>query len=130
MQFELIKAFAQEGPLTLVVNGDCMQRTIPNGSRLSIEPKRTYWPGDALVYKRGDGQIMCHRFLGYVPGRNGWRVMTRADNTDRSDALVDTESVLGKVIRVDGKSFKPNLEDRAGAVLAFYSTVLQKIAKI
>ncbi|MFC1777596.1 S24/S26 family peptidase [Pseudomonadota bacterium] len=129
MQFEVLKSFAKGGPLTVVVNGECMQKHMPDGARLNVQTRRAYWPGDALAFKRGDGTIVCHRFLGYIPGRNGWRVMTRADNANRPDALVGTRDVLGKVTSVDGKRFKSRLNDRAGALNAYFTTILKRIAR-
>ena len=123
MQFELLKTFAQEGPLTVVVNGNCMQRTIAEGSRLRLENKRGYWPGDVIAFKRNDGKIVSHRFLGYAPSRNGWRVITRAENTREVDAPVFVRCVLGKVTSVNDVAFHPGIKDRARAVIQFIAAV-------
>ena len=129
MQFELLKTFAHEGPLTVVVNGDCMQETIPGGSRLRLESRPGYWPGDVIAFKRGDGKIVSHRFLGYVPGRSGWRVVTCAENTRRVDAPVLVQEVLGKVILVDGQSFHPAIRHRARAVTRYFAAVIRLIVE-
>ena len=127
MHFELLKTFAQEGPLTVVVNGDCMQRTIPRGARLRLENRRIYWPGDAVAFKRGDDQIVCHRFLGYLLTRRGWCVITRAENSKRADMPVYARHVLGKVTRVDDAPFSPGMKDRLKALLFYLPAVMQQL---
>ena len=124
MQFEILKTFVQEGPLTVVVNGDCMQRTIPGGSRLRLENRRRYWPGDVIAFKRGDGKIVSHRLLGYAPGRTGWLVITRAENARQVDVPVFVREVLGKVTHVDDELFQPAMKDRARAVTQYFAAVL------
>ena len=131
MQFELLKSFAQEGPVTVVVDGDCMQQTIPSGARLLLEFKRNYWPGDVIAFKRNDDKIVCHRLLGYAPGRNGWRVITRAENTDQVDVPVNVGHVLGKVISVDDEPFQPQLKTRfRAAANYFYAVARWLVSKI
>ena len=123
MQFELLKSFAQEGPVTVVVDGDCMQQTIPCGSRLCLEIRRKYWPGDVIAFKRNDDKIVCHRLLGYAPGRNGWHVITRAESTVQVDVPVYVSHVLGRVTSVDDKPFHPELMTRFRAVANYFSAV-------
>ena len=59
-----------------------MQGSVPAGSDVRLEGDRLYWPGDIVAFKRGDDEVVSHRFLGYLPGRRGWRVITRADNAN------------------------------------------------
>jgi hypothetical protein len=125
MQFEVLKNFIQEGPLTVVVDGDCMQQTIASGSRLRLEGGRRYWPGDVIAFKRGDGNVVSHRFLGYAPGRTGWRVITRAENTSQVDVPVPVREVLGKVTYVDDELFNPMMKDRARAVAQYFAAVMR-----
>lgn len=127
MQFDVLKKFAQEGPLTVVVNGDCMQRTIPAGSSLRIEIRRLYYPGDAVAFKRGDGKIVCHRLLGYFPSRNGWRVLTQADNSGNADKSVFAKSVLGKATQVEDTLLRISIVDRGRALLRYLRAVLNQI---
>ena len=129
MQFELLKSLVREGPLTVVVNGDCMRRTIPAGSDLRLESRRVYWPGDAVAFKRGDGSIVCHRLLGYFPTRNGWRVLTRADNARQADMPVFASYVLGKVTRVGAETFGACFKDRARAWLDYFPAMLRQLAR-
>ena len=128
MQFELLKTFAREGPLTVAVDGDCMQGTMPCGSVLRLESERKYWPGDVIAFKRKDGKIVCHRLLGYVPGRNGWCVITRAENSVQVDKPVLLSSVLGKVTLIDDEPFHPELKTRARSVLQYFAAVIRWLA--
>lgn len=127
MQFELLKSFVQEGPLTVTVNGNCMQQTIPDGSRLRLESSNAYWPGDAVAFRRSDGEIVCHRFLGYVLTRNGWRAITRAENTRQMDAPVYLKDVLGKVTLLNGRHYRPGWIDRTAAVKFYFSGIIKKL---
>ena len=99
--FDAINHLSGDGPLTLVVDGDCMFNTVPNGSKVRIERRTCYWPGDVVVYGRGDDRLVMHRFLGYVLSRQGWCGVTRADEAGRADAPMAVERILGKVIRID-----------------------------
>lgn len=127
MQFELLKSFVREGPLTMTVDGNCMQQTIPNGSRLRLESCRTYWPGDAVAFRRSDGEIVCHRFLGYILTRTGWRAITGAENTHQMDAPVYLKDVLGKVTLLDGRHYRPGFNDRTAAVKFYLSSIIKKL---
>jgi hypothetical protein len=128
MQFELLKTFSREGPLTVVVDGDCMQGTISGGSRLRLESERKYWPGDVIAFKRNDGKIVCHRLLGYVPASNGWRVITRAENSVEVDKPVLLRNVLGKVTFVSDEPFHPELKTRARSVAQYFAAVIRWLA--
>ena len=127
MHFDLLKKFVQEGPLTVIVDGECMQRTIPEGSRLRLESKRKYWPGDVVAFKRGDGKIVCHRFLGFFPGRSGWSVITRAENSKRADKPAYVRYVLGKVAGVDDELFSAGMKDRAMALMHYFPAIMRQL---
>ena len=129
MQFELLKSFVQEGPLTVVVNGDCMQATFPRNSHLLLERMRIYWPGDAVAFKRGDGKIVCHRFLGYLPTHRGWCILTRADSSARADMPVFVRHVLGRATRVDDQPFLPEIKDRLRALMLYLPAIVQQLSR-
>lgn len=101
MQFDAINELSRDGPLTLDVDGDCMVGSVSHGSQVQIERQSLYWPGDIIVYGRGDERLVVHRFLGYVLGRHGWCGVTQADNTARADAPVAVGRILGKVLQID-----------------------------
>ncbi len=115
MHFDLLKEFINQGPLTVRVTGLCMDAVISPDSDLRLENSNRYYPGDIIAFKRGNGELVSHRFLGYVLGRSGWRVITRADNAGRADAPAAIRNVLGRVTHVNGKPHKPGLRIRIRA---------------
>ena len=106
-----------------------MQQTIPDGSRLRLESNRTYWPGDAVAFRRSDGEIVCHRFLGYILNRTGWRAITGAENTQQMDAPVYLRDILGKVTLLNDRHYRPGLSDRTAAVKFYLSSIIKKLKK-
>ena len=120
MKFFLLKEFLQEGHLTVHVTGGCMQESIPQGTQVRLARRHLYWPGDIVAFRRGSDDVVSHRFLGYLPGRRGWRVITRADNAQRADSPALLLHVLGRVTHVRGEPFQPGFMHRTRAVLAWF----------
>ena len=123
MQLELLIPFTRDGGLTLHVNGDCMSGTFADGSQLQMRRRAAYLPGDVLVYARGDGELVSHRLLGFLPGRSGWRVLTRADNQTQADSPAGLSRVLGRVTHVDGVALKCSVAKRIRSGLAYFPGV-------
>lgn len=124
VDFDILAALTADGPLTLRVTGDCMRGTIPRDAAIQVERRRYYAPGDVVTFGRGLGGIVTHRALGYLPGRSGWRLITRADGAAVADAPVPVDRVLGCVTRVAGQEYRPALQDRVRSVLAWPGAVL------
>ena len=120
MKFSLLKDFARQGPLTIRINGTCMHEAVSSGSNVRLAANRFYWPGDILAFKRGGDEIVSHRFLGYVPGRRGWVLITRADTAKRADGPIRPADVLGRVTHVDGVPYRPGMVNRLCAQAACY----------
>ena len=116
MKFDILTSFMQEGPLTFDIKGGCMQAVLPDGSQVRVERRGWYVPGDIVTFRRGENGIATHRILGYVPGRGGWRILTRADEAQRADAPVPLACVLGRVTGIDGHAYRPGLRDRLRAL--------------
>ena len=125
MLFDAINQLSNDGPLTLDVDGDCMTGCISHGSQVQIERQSFYWPGDIIVYGRGDDHLVVHRFLGYVLGRHGWCGVTQADNTTRADAPVAVGRILGKVLRVDQVPVDCSLWQRLRSFVNYLLTVIR-----
>ena len=119
MHFETIKELVVDESLTLSVNGDCMIGTLQDGSDIRVEKRRVYWPGDVIVYARGDGTLVTHRFLGYVYRRPHWKVITRADRGSTADVPCQLARVLGKVVKVDNTPMSVSAHDRVLASVRF-----------
>lgn len=102
--FETLRGLAREGALTVRVDGACMAGTLPDGSRVRVSRRRACLPGDVAVYRRGDGRLVSHRFLGYLPTGLGWVALTRADSQAAADPLVARSQLLGQVTHVDERA--------------------------
>jgi len=124
MNFELLKEFILEGPLTCQVKGSCMGRPVLPGCQLRLAHRRTLWPGDIVTCKRGNDELVSHRMLGYLPGRGGWRVITRADTASHADHPVPVHNVLGAVTHLDGKPYRPGPGIRIRALTAWFPAAL------
>ena len=125
MQFETINQLIQDGPLTLDINGDCMLGSLPHGSQVQIKRRTFYWPGDIVVYGHADDRLVIHRFLGYIPGRQGWRGVTQADNVTRADAPVALGRILGKVSHIDQEPAACSLWQRLQAFVYYLLALLR-----
>lgn len=116
MRIEIIKEFLGQGPMTVQVTGVCMHSALPAGSDVRLEKKSIYWPGDIIAVRRGDHEVVSHRFLGYFPGRKCWRVITQADSAGAADGPVSVKDVLGRVTHVDCGQYRPSMKNRAKAL--------------
>ena len=120
MNFNLLKKFIQQGPLTVHVNGDCMKEILPAGSDARLEGCLFYWPGEVVAFRRGKDEIVSHRFLGYFPGRRGWLALTRADSARCADNPIALDHVLGRVTHVNGVSLRPGFVYRLNAAIDWF----------
>ena len=127
MKFSLLKDFARHGPLTVRINGTCMNEAVSSGSNVRLAASKFYWPGDILAFKRGGDEIVSHRFLGYVPGRRGWLVITRADTAKRADVPIRPADVLGRVTHVDEVPYRPGMVNRLRAQATCYITFVRLV---
>jgi len=130
MLFETAKQFSSNGPLTLVVDGDCMFNTVRNGAKVQIERRGFYWPGDIVVYGRGDDRLVMHRFLGYVPGRRGWCGITWADEAKNAEATVAVGRILGKVMRIDQVPANPGTLPRFQSFIRYVVAVISWAGRV
>ncbi len=110
----------------LSVSGCCMEPLVLDGNQLEVVRCSRYFPGDLLVFANADGGLVSHRFLGWVPGANGVRAMTMADDRHTIDPLTDAHRVLGRVVRVAGFDLSIPLSHRLLSMLryCFYSAQL------
>lgn len=134
MYFDTIKSLINEGPLTIYVDGECMTGTLKDGGRLSVEQKSLYWPGDVIVFARGDNSLVSHRFLGYARGRSGWLALTRADVSNSADCPCHVSRILGKVQSVENTRIKCTRGHRLKAVFHYFEalmhTLMTRLGKI
>ena len=57
-----------------------------------------YWPGDIIVFRRWDRQLVSHRLLAFYRRHGEIRYLTQPDSGSRPDSAITINQVLGKVI--------------------------------
>ena len=129
MQAEILKDFLHAGPLTLTVDGDCMQATLPDGAEIRVERHSFYWPGDVVVFQRSDGRLVSHRLLGYVPGRSGWNAMIQADHRTYADGPVARSSIIGRVTMANGETVRCSHRQRLSSLLRYVPAAVRWAAR-
>jgi signal peptidase I len=91
-----------------------MHPTIREGETITVEPvtASAVNVGDIVLYRLDDG-LIAHRVKGIEGAEgNGTRFILRGDASGNSDAPVNAEQILGRVISVE----------RAGRSIDLYST--------
>ena len=128
-QAKAIDDLSLSGPLTVKVNGECMDDSVPNGCSMKLNRRPLYWPGDVVVFRRGDQQLVSHRMLGYLPGRRGWKVVTKADREPRPDAPHHVSRILGKSVAIDNQAFTPGPLKRLQSAAAFIPALFYLVSQ-
>jgi hypothetical protein len=119
--FEALRRLAREGPVEVLVRGDCMAPLIADGEQVRVAAARTYWPGDVVVFRAPDGRLLAHRLLGYRPFAGGLALVTRGDACVVHDAPVPPAAVLGRV-----EAARPALALRVSSFLRFLALVWRR----
>ncbi|OOZ38882.1 S24/S26 family peptidase [Solemya elarraichensis gill symbiont] len=114
---------------SLCVSGNCMDPLIRDGDQLLVARCSRYYPGDLLVFAEGGRRLAVHRLLGWVPGRNGMRAMTKADNRSAIDALIEPHHMVGRVKSVAGTRVSISLLHRGLSMLHYCYHVLRFITR-
>ncbi len=96
-----LKNLAKDNELQLEITGTCMEPAISEKSKVRISPQRTYWPGDILVIRSGDGRLLAHRLLGIYPYRGRVNYITQGDNVAIVDIAVRRSDIIGRVTSSD-----------------------------
>ena len=95
-----------DGPVSIAINGHCMQPVLQHGSRVSVQPAQIYWPGDILVFAKPDEQLLSHRLIGVLsrydklrtPRKRRTCFLTKADNSNQPDGWIVRDQIIGKVV--------------------------------
>lgn len=118
---QLLAQAARDGEVELIARGGSMGAALPDGARLRVRARGRYLAGDVLVFLHGSGQLVAHRMLGRIPGREGWRYVTRGDAAPAADGLVPARQVIGRVAggEADSRISRVPVADRARAFAGF-----------
>lgn len=123
-RFAALRSLAREGPVEVVLRGDCMAPGLADGDRVRVAAARLYAPGDVVVFRAADGRLVAHRLLGYRLHAGALSLVTRGDTCPVHDAPVPLAAVLGRVAEV-----RPTLADRAAALRRFAALVLLRLRR-
>jgi signal peptidase I len=126
---ELLTSQQGEDFFLLSVSGSCMDPFIRDGDQLLVARCSRYYPGDLLVFADGGRRLAVHRLLGWVPGRQGMRAMTKADNRSAIDALVEPHHLVGRVKSVAGTRIAIPLQHRGLSMLHYCYHVLRVVTR-
>lgn len=120
--FEALRGLAREGPVEVVVRGDCMAPLLADGERVRVRAARVYWPGDVLVFRTADERLLAHRLLGWRYHAGSLALVTRGDACVVHDAPVPPTAVLGRIAAV-----RPGLPMRVRSLLRFLGLALRRL---
>lgn len=105
----------------LEVRGRCM-RGPADGETVLVRRQPLYFPGDVVVV-RGRDRWSAHRFLGYIPTRHGWAVLTRADASRSADPAARVARVVGRA------KCEVTHGDRFEALQRYVQAVVERLAR-
>jgi len=84
-------------------SGNSMSPLIRNGSILTVELSREISIGDVILCKNDYG-LIAHRVIRKKKTGSGFTFITKGDSVRFPDKPVSMSDLLGKVVKVDGKS--------------------------
>jgi len=93
------------GRAVLGVTSSSMSPRLIQGDRIAVEhvSPRLLWPGDIVVFRSETVGLVVHRLIwrNHPLGRPT-QIFTKGDALDRMDRSACVESVLGRVVSIDG----------------------------
>lgn len=92
-----LQSMARDGELSIRISGNCMQPLIKDGALICVRKQSFYWPGDILVKRGFDGQLMAHRLIGFFPRKGRLYFVSRADSAANADVPVTGSQIIGRV---------------------------------
>ena len=93
------------GRAVLGVTSSSMSPRLIEGDRIAIEyvPPRLLWPGDVVVFRSDTAGLVVHRLIWRNhPLGQPTHIFTKGDAVDRLDRSVGVESILGRVVGIEG----------------------------
>ena len=95
--------------LRSIVNGQVVRMSIRGMSMrphlvecdwIEVVGRRTYWPGDVLVFRVASDRFVAHRLLGYRRHSAAWSAITKGDALATPDSPIALHDVVGKVVAI------------------------------
>lgn len=125
-----LKSLAGDEPVSLRVSGSCMAPLIDDGAMIQIRRQRVYLPGDILVKRCHNDQLIAHRLIGFYPRKRETHYVTRADNANSADAAIAGSRVIGKVCGGEcaSSAITIPLLHRSRAFAQFTALISQRLA--
>ena len=106
-----------------------MKPVIMDLDQFQIKRRSFYLPGDIVTFHNLDGQMVCHRLLGWVRYRGAGQAITQADNGATNDGLLMLDRIIGRVSLVDGQKLTIPVSSRMMAVGRWFGAVTDAIRK-
>ena len=97
--------------------------------QFQIKRRSFYLPGDIVTFHNLNGQMVCHRLLGWVHYRGAWQAITQADNRATNDGLLALDRIIGRVSLVDGQKLVIPVSSRMMAIGRWFGAVTGAIRK-
>ena len=126
---QVLDALLAESGFNTHVRGDCMFPFINDRSLVTVDPNSRLKSGDIMVWRDQHEQLVCHRYLGRFPGRNGAGAVSWADSSSRPDGLVPFSRLLGRVSHVDGDPLTIGKATRLKARTRYLKYVVIRISR-
>lgn len=125
-----LKSVAGDEPLSIRISGTCMAPLIDDGAMIQIRRQRLYLPGDILVKRCTNGQLVAHRLTGFYPRNKELHFVTRADNATTADTSIAGSRIIGKINGGECAiaASKIPLSHRGKAFSQFATLTLQRLA--
>ncbi len=123
-----LRSLAKEEAIPVSVSGNCMQPLFSDGAFLEIKPAKIYWPGDILVFRRWDNQLISHRLLSFYYRNGKLKFLTQPDNGPIPDSSISSDQILGKVTGGECQNDAVNIPLKSRIIALknfFYLLILQ-----
>jgi phage repressor protein C with HTH and peptisase S24 domain len=123
---------AADEPITVTINGDCMQPLLHPGAQIEVCSARRYLPGDIVVLLAPDGHYLVHRVLGVYRRKGHRKLLTQADAATRPDRADSPDRVIGRVCggECDPRVMEIPLVHRLQAIVCFTRHALRKLLSV
>lgn len=127
-----LREMGADEPITVTINGDCMQPLLRPGAQIEVRSARRYLLGDIVVLLAPDGRYLVHRVLGVYRRKGRRKLLTQADAATRPDRADSPDRVIGRVCggECDPRVVEIPLVHRLRAIACFSRHALRKLSPL